>query len=84
MASQESFTPHQGLFDIYQKTILTIPKIFRKIFCGLTRQKVNFLEGFTSHCIWHKTNTFFTISQNIIPTVKHDVGVEMVWGCFAA
>ncbi len=36
---------HKGLSHICQKNILIIPKTFGQIFCGLMRQKFNFLEG---------------------------------------
>ncbi len=36
---------HKGPSHICQKNILIIPKTFGQIFCGLMRQKFNFLEG---------------------------------------
>ncbi|KAK3517677.1 hypothetical protein QTP70_015695, partial [Hemibagrus guttatus] len=36
---------HKGSSQFCQKNILMIPKTFGKILCGLTRQKLNFLEG---------------------------------------
>ncbi len=35
----------QRLVSYLPKNILIIPKIFGQIFCGLMRQKLNFLEG---------------------------------------
>ncbi len=52
----------------------------KKILYGLTRQKLNFLEG---HYIWRKGNTTFQ-KKNIILTVKYGGDSVMVWGCFAA
>ncbi|KAK3508611.1 hypothetical protein QTP70_035201, partial [Hemibagrus guttatus] len=64
------------------ENILMIPKIFGEILCGLTRQKLNFLEGLCpiTSC---KSNTTFQ-EKIIIPTVKYGGGSVMVWGCFAA
>ncbi len=45
--------------------------------------KVELFGRCVSRYIWHKTNTAFH-KKNIIPTVKHDGGSVMVWGCFAA
>ena len=39
----------QRLISHLPKNILMIPKNFGKIFCGLTRQKLNFLEGVPLH-----------------------------------
>ncbi len=58
-----------------------IPKTFGKILCGLTRQKLNFLEGVCPNTSGVKVTAFQ--KQNIIPTVKYG-GSVMVWGCFAA
>lgn len=56
-----------------------IPKTFGEIFCGLMRQKWNFMEGLspvTSHI--EKTQYF------IKRTSHHGGGSVTAWGCFAA
>lgn len=35
------------------------------------------------HCVWRKENTEFQ-HKNLIPSVKHGVGVIMVWACLAS
>ncbi|KAK3569879.1 hypothetical protein QTP86_006755 [Hemibagrus guttatus] len=57
-------------------------KTFGKILCGLTRQKLNFLEGLCPITSGVKSNNAF--QKKIIPTVKYGGGSVMVWGCFAA
>ncbi len=59
-----------------------IPKTFGKILCGLTRQKLNFLEGVCPITSGVKVTAFQ--KKNIIPTVKYGGGSVMFWGCFAA
>ncbi len=60
---------NKGSSHICQKNILIIPKTFGQIFCGLMRQKFNFLEGVcpvtsgvkpTQHFI--KRTSFFLVS----------------------
>ncbi len=59
-----------------------IPKTFGKILCGLTRQKLNFLEGVCPITSGLKVTAFQ--KKKIIPTVKYGGGSVMVWGCCAA
>lgn len=58
-----------------------IPKTYGKTLCGLTRKKLNVLEGF-SPVIRCKSNIAF--HKKIIPLVKHAGGSLMFLGCFAA
>ncbi len=69
----------QRLVSHLPKNMLIIPKTFGQIFCGLMRQKLNFLCPIASGV----KPTQHLIKKNIIPTVKHG-GSVMVWGCFAA
>ncbi len=48
------------------------------IFCGLMRQKLNFLEGACPVTSGVQTNTAFH-KENIISTVKHGGGSVLVW-----
>uniref|UniRef100_W5K4F0 Immunoglobulin domain-containing protein n=1 Tax=Astyanax mexicanus TaxID=7994 RepID=W5K4F0_ASTMX len=71
------------LVSILPENILMIPKTFRKVLCGLTRQTLNFLDCVFNY-ILYKSNTAFQ-KKNIIAIVKHGGGSVMtVWSCFAA
>ncbi len=70
------------LVSVLLENILMIPKTFGKILCGLTRQKLNFLEGVCPITSGVKVTAFQ--KKNIIPTVKYGGGSVTVWGCFAA
>ena len=54
-----------------------IPKTFGRIFYGLTRQKLNFLEGVCLVTSGVKVTAFH--KKNIIATVRHGGGSVMVW-----
>lgn len=59
-----------------------IPKTFGRLFYGLMRQKLQFLEDvrvITSECKWNSA-----LQKNIRPIVKYDASSMMVWGCFAS
>ncbi len=61
------------------QNILIIPKTFGQLFCGLMRQKLNFLEGvYPLRYIWRINNTAFH-KRKIMPTVKHGGGSVMVF-----
>ena len=55
-----------------------IPKTFWKSFCGLTRQKWNFLEGV------HPVTSGVKLQQHFRTHVKHGGCGVMVLGCFAS
>ncbi len=57
----------QRLVSHLPKNMLIIPKTFGQIFCGLMRQKLNFLCPIASGV----KPTQHLIKKNIIPTVKH-------------
>ena len=64
------------------KNILMKTKTFWKIFCGLTKQKLNFLEGACPVTSGVKVTVFQ--KKNIIPIIKYGGGSVMVWDCSAA
>lgn len=55
---------------------------FWKIFCGLTRQKWNILEGVHPDTFGVKLTVFQ--KKIVIPRARHGGGSVMVWGCFVA
>ncbi|KAG9283787.1 B-cell receptor CD22-like isoform X1, partial [Astyanax mexicanus] len=85
LSCQSTFSTKRTLrlVSILPENILMIPKTFRKVLCGLTRQTLNFFDCVFNY-ILYKSNTAFQ-KKNIIAIVKHGGGSVMtVWSCFAA